>query len=231
MEHRRASAIAIACVLCVVLALGGQALTDASAAELGRADAGELIGGASSSYLTGVKRFAAAALWNRMDPILHNYYEGVGFDDQLYILPTVAMVQTLDPQLVQPYYIGAWMLVRNDRPEDGVAMAERGVRENPDAGILYVNLAQLQHLYADDLPAAVKTGEQVLEHEMWWTDFTEKYNAYPALRAIFAKAGRDDLVDAVNEELEYLDQEARDRLGSDPEAPEHDHDGDGVADH
>jgi len=79
--------------------------------------------------------------------------------------------------------------------------------------------------------AGDETGEQVLEQEMWWTDFTEKYNAYPALRAIFAKAGRDDLVDAVNEALEFLDQEARDRLGSDPEAPEHDHDGDGVADH
>lgn len=231
MEPRRASAAVLAAVLCLVLALGGQALTDASAAELGRTDAGGLIGGATSSYLTGIKRFAAAALWNRTDPILHNYYQGVSFDDQLYLLPTIAMVQALDPQLVQPYYIGAWMLVRNGREADALEMAERGVRENPDAGILYVNLAQLQHLYADDLPAAVETGTQVLEHEMWWTDFTEKYNAYPALRAIFVAAGRDDLVDAVNEELGYMDIEARDRLGSDRDAHEHDHDGDGVPDH
>lgn len=231
MDPRRRRSLLVAIALCLALLLGGQMLTDAWAAEFGRADAGELVGGATSSYLTGIRRFAAAALWNRTDPILHNYYQGVGFDDQLYLLPTIAMVQALDPQLVQPYYIGAWMLVRNDRLEEALEMAERGVRENPDAGILYVNLAQLQYLYADDLDAAVETGVRVLEHEMWWTDFEEKYNAYPALRALFAKAGRDDLVEAVNVELEYMDIEAKDRLGSDPSAHEHDHDGDGKPDH
>ena len=231
MVSRRITSVVVAIVVCLALVLGGQTLTDASTADLGRADAGELIGGTTSSYLTGLKRFAAAALWNRMDPVFHNYYQGVSLNDQLYMLPTIAMVQALDPSLVHPYYIGAWMLVNNDRTADGIAMAERGIRENPDAGILYVNLAQLQHLYADDLPAAVETGATVLEQEMWWTDFTEKYNAYPALRAIFAAAGRDDLVQAVDEELAYLDTEAEDRLGSDPHAHEHDHDGDGVPDH
>lgn len=231
MVPRRMTAVVFVIVVCLALALGGQALTDASAADLGRADASELIGGTTSSYLTGLKRFAAAAMWNRMDPVFHNYYQGTALDDQLYMLPTIAMVQALDPQLVQPFYIGSWMLIRNDRREEGIAMAARGVRENPDAGILCVNLAQLQHLYADDLPAAVETGSQVLEREMWWSDFEEKYNAYPILRAIFVAAERDDLVEAVDVELGYLDTEAEDRLGSDPEAHEHDHDGDGVPDH
>lgn len=231
MASHRITSVVVAIVVCLALVFGGQALTDASAADLGRADAGQLIGGTTSSYLTGLKRFAAAALWNRIDPVFHTYYSGVGLNDQLYMLPTIAMVQALDPSLVHPYYIGAWMLANNDRADEGIAMAERGIRENPDAGILYVNLAQLQHLYADDLPAAVETGMQVLEHEMRWTDFNEKYNAYPALRAIFVAAGRDDLVQAVDEELAYLDSEAEDRLGSDPQAHEHDHDGDGVPDH
>lgn len=231
MASRERAAAVIAVVLCLALLFGGQALTDASAAELGRADTGELIGGTTSSYLTGLKRFAAAALWNRMDPVFHNYYPGMALDDQLYMLPTIAMVQALDPQLVQPFYIGSWMLIRNDRLEEGVAMAERGALENPDAGILYVNLAQLQMLYADDLPAAVDTGTQVLEREMWWSDFEEKYNAYPILRAIFKAAGRDDLVQRVEEELAFMDTEAPERLGSSPDAQEHDHDGDGVPDH
>lgn len=231
MASRRTASAAIAVALCLALGLGGQALTDASAAELGRANVGELIGGTTSSYLTGLKRFAAAALWNRMDPVFHNYYSGVSLDDQLYMLPTIAMVQALDPHLVQPYYIGSWMLIRNDRLDDGIAMAERGARENPEAGILYVNLAQLQMLYADDLPAAVETAAYVLEHEMWWSDFEEKYNGYPILRAIFVAAEREDLVRAVDEELAYMDIEAPERLGSDRAQHEHDHDGDGVPDH
>lgn len=231
MASRSRAAVVIAVGLCLALLFGGQALTDASAAGLGRADTGELLGGTTSSYLTGAKRFAAAALWNRMDPVFHNYYPGMALDDQLYMLPTIAMVQALDPQLVQPFYIGSWMLIRNDRLDEGVKMAERGARENPDAGILYVNLAQLQMLYAEDLPAAVETGVQVLEREMWWTDFEEKYNAYPILRAIFVAAERDDLVQKVDEELEFMDAEAPERLGSSPDAHEHDHDGDGVPDH
>ncbi|MDY0341503.1 MAG: hypothetical protein RBS17_09885 [Coriobacteriia bacterium] len=231
MRFRRTESSVIAAILCFVVLLGGQSLTDASVGEFGRTDTGQLLGGATSSYLTGIKRFVAAGLWNRMHPIFHNYYEGVGVSSQLHMLPTIAMVQMLDPQLVQPYYIGAWMLARNDRLEEAITMAEGGIYVNPDAGILYVNLAQLKYLDAHDLDGAVEVGEKVLEREMWWTDFTEEYNAYPALRAIFVAAERDDLVQVVDVKLALLDIEAESGLGSDSQLHEHDHDDDGVSDH
>ena len=63
-------------------------------------------------------------------------------------------MQALDPTLEQSYYVGSWVLVQNDRVFEGIEMAERGVRENPDSGLLITNLAQVLMLYGDDLPAA-----------------------------------------------------------------------------
>lgn len=227
MASRRTTRIIAALLVCLLLALGGQALADTASADMGTADAGELIGGTTSSYLTGLKRFAAAALWNRMDPVFHNYYSGVSLDDQLYMLPTIAMVQALDPHLVHPYYIGAWMLVRNDRAEDGIAMAERGLEYNPEAGVLYVNLAQMLSLYADDMDQAVEVGERVLDPNMQWTDLVEMHNGYAAVGAVFRQAGRDDLDARIQEAMAQLDEVAGDEL----EDIDHDHDGDGVPDH
>lgn len=216
-----------AIVLCIALLLGGQAITDTVTVDLQVADVGDLIGGAASSYLTGLRRFAAAVLWNRMDPVFHNYYSGLALDDQTYMLPTIAMVQALDPHLVYPYYIGSWMLVRNGRLDDGMRMAERGLAENPDAGIMYVNLAQLLSLYGDDLDRAVELGTYVLEHDLQWTDATEMHNAYASLGGIFRQAGRTDLDEIVQQLLAVQAEEYADELG--PE--DHDHDGDGVPDH
>lgn len=227
MAGRRTAGFIAALLACLLLVLGGQALADTTTADMGTADAGEVIGGTTSSYLTGLKRFAAAALWNRMDPVFHNYYEGVPLDKQTYMLPTIAMVQMLDPHLVQPYYIGSWMLINSDRYEDGMTMAERGLAENPDSGILRVNLAQLVSLYTEDSARAVELGAYVLDHEMQWTDATEMHNAYATLGAMFRQIGRDDLDSVVQAELEWQAEEYADELGQ----VDHDHDGDGVPDH
>lgn len=213
--------------LCLALALGGQAMADSLVPEASGAETVRVMGRAASSYLSGLKTFAAAVLWNRVDPLLHNYYEDVPIEEQLYMLTTIALVEELDPHLVHPYYVGSWVLVRNGRIKEGLEMAERGVEANPDAGILYVNLAQIQMLYAHDLEAAVETAEQVLERPMKWTDAVEEHNAYPILGAIFRAAGRDDLYAKVQEELERLDTECADEL----QGVEHDHDHDGVPDH
>lgn len=227
MAGRRTVGLVAALLACLLLVLGGQAVADTTTAGMGTTDAGELIGGTTSSYLTGLKRFAAAALWNRMDPIFHNYYEGVPLDKQTYMLPTIAMVQTLDPHLVQPYYIGSWMLINSERYEDGMAMAERGLAENPDSGIMYVNLAQLLSLYADDSDRAVDLGTYVLEHDLQWTDAIEMHNAYASLGSIFRQLGRPDLNEIVQQELEWQAEEYADEL----DQGDHDHDGDGVPDH
>lgn len=227
MDRRRTPALIGAIVLCLGLALGGQAMADSLEPQASGAETGRAVGRAASSYLAGIRTFAAAALWNRLDILSHGYYQNVGLTEQRYILSTIAVVQELDPSAVQSYYIGSWILVRNERVADGLGMAERGVERNPDAGILRTNLAQLRMLYNDDLAGAVSMGETVLARsdELEWLDAEEEYAGYAILRAIFEKASRADLVTAVETELRSIDSEI-DELGGD-----HDHDGDGVPDH
>lgn len=210
----------------LVLSLAGQAGADALVDDASGIQTNRAVGRAASSYLTGFKTMLAAALWNRADPIMHRYYEA-DLSSQGYLVTSISVVQTLDPHLVHSYYSGSWILIRRDRVEEGLEMAERGVEANPDAGILWVNLAQLVQLYRNDNEAAVEAGMQVLEREMEWTDLVEKHNAYAILAAVFRQAGRSDLDARVQEEFVRMDAEVGDAI---PEEG-HDHDGDGVPDH
>jgi tetratricopeptide (TPR) repeat protein len=225
----RTSALVAAVALLLVVLLGGQALADAMVPEASAADTDRAVGRAASAYLSGIKTFAAAILWNRLDVLHHGYYANVSLAEQRYLLSSVAMVQALDPKAVQSYYVGSWVLIQNDRVDDGIDMARRGVEHNPQAGILLMNYAQLLMLYADDLDGAVAVAQDALDRkdELQWTDITEEHNAWPIIGAIFRAAGRDDLDAVVQEELERIDAEAGDAIGED----EHDHDHDGEPDH
>ena len=229
MSRSHTPALIVAVALCLGLLLGGQAVADALVPQASAADTDQAVGRAASAYLSGVRTFAAAILWNRLDILHHGYYRNVGLAEQRYLLSSVAMVQALDPHAVQSYYVGSWVLIQNERVADGMDMARRGVENNPNAGILLMNYAQFLMLYADDLDAAVIVAEDALvrKDELEWTDITEEHNAWPIIAAIFRAAGRDDLDALVQEELERIDEEAGDAIGED----EHDHDHDGEPDH
>ncbi|MBN2848161.1 MAG: hypothetical protein JXP72_06905 [Coriobacteriia bacterium] len=214
-------------MLCLVLALAGQAMADSLVPEASGVETGRAVGRAASSYLSGLRTFAASVLWNRIDPVFHGYYHNLPLSEQRFVLSTIAIVQSLDPHMVQSYYIGPWILRGNDRLEDAIAMSERGVEANPKAGILLMNLAQMRMLYQDDLSGAVEVAERALAPDVEWTDFVEQHNAYPILGAVFRAAGRDDLDAIVQAELIRLDAEAGDLLDEE----DHDHDHDGVPDH
>ena len=214
-------------VLCLALALGGQAMAEGLVSDTSGTDINRSVGRAASSYLTGIRVYAAAALWNRIDPLSHNYYGGVGLDDQLYMLSTIAAVQALDPHAVQSYYVGAWILVRNDRVADGLEMARRGADENPTSGIALTGCAQLLYLYGEDLEEAADVAERALGPGVQWADSTEQHDAYAVLRDIFKAAGREDLYAFLVAEIKYLGSLPVDA----PPSPAHDHDGDGVPDH
>jgi hypothetical protein len=115
-----------ALALFLALALGGQALADSLVPDASGEATGQAVGQAASSYLTGIRRYTAAALWNRLDPLLHGYYSGASLGDQRYMLSTIVVVQALDPNSVLSYDVGPWILVQNDRVEEGLAMARRG---------------------------------------------------------------------------------------------------------
>lgn len=213
-----------ALALCLVLALGGQALADSLVPEASGADTGRAVGRAASSYLTGIRTYAAAALWNRIDPLMHSYYNGVPLDDQRYMLSTISAVQALDPQFVRSYSVGSWILAANDRIDDAVAMAERGVEMNPSSGICLSNLAQLQWLYGDR-ERALEVARDALESDVVWPEPAEAYTWHALLYDIFHGSGEDELAEVVEGRMHEIDE----NIGDDPAA--HDHDGDGSPDH
>lgn len=213
-----------ALAVCLVLALGGQALAGSLVPEASGADTGQAVGRAASSYLTGIRTYAAAALWNRIDPLMHSYYNGVPLDDQRYMLSTIAAVQALDPQFARSYSVGSWILAANDRTGDAVAMAERGAEMNPSSGICLSNLAQLQWLYGDR-ERALEVARRALEADVQWPEPVEAYTWHALLYDIFHGAGDDELAEVVADRMHEIDGD----IGDDPAA--HDHDGDGTPDH
>lgn len=227
MDSLRVRTVAVIVMVCLLVALGGQALADSLVPEASAADTNAALGRATSSYLTGVRSYAAAALWNRLDPLMHGYYGGVSLTDMRYMLSSISLIVALDPQFIQAYPVGSWILVQNDRVDDGLAMAERGVEANPHSGMMLSNAAQLEYLYGDDLPGAVETAARAIESDVVWTDLREQHTWYPILGDIFRQGGREDLDAFVQAELLRIDEEAGDELA--PE--EHDHDHDGVPDH
>ncbi|MCL4554514.1 MAG: hypothetical protein M1617_03505 [Actinobacteria bacterium] len=211
-------------VLLVAALLGAQFGADAQAVQASR-DASAL-GRAGFAYLTGVRTFIAAVLWNRIEPIYHGFYEHLPLHEQLQTLPTLRMVIALDPQFVDSYYIAAWMLAQRGDVETGLDIARQGVENNPDSGLLRFNYAQVLYLFADDLEGAVQQADVALERAQW-RDYIEQHDAYAGFGAIYRSAGMTDRNAYIQQELVRLDALIDDSLAPVP----HDHDGDGVPDH
>ncbi len=137
--------VALGLVLIIAGQMGAGALAPAE-----EGSAVESAGRAGFAYLTGVRTFAAAVLWNRLDPIFHDYYEEVPLGEQLSLLPMVRMVNWLDPQFVDGYYISAWILSQRGEVEQAYEIASEGVENNPDSGVLRTSYAQILYLNGED---------------------------------------------------------------------------------
>ncbi|MCE5191022.1 MAG: hypothetical protein LLG08_04585 [Actinomycetia bacterium] len=210
----------------LVLALGGQALgdrimsapSDTTAAAVGRA---------SLSYLTGLRRYTGAVLWNRIDPVLHGYYEGVPLEQQRYMLSTIAAVEWLDPSFDQPYYVGSWILARNGKMAEGLTMARVGAERIPDSGTLHMSYAQMLFVLSKDTTGALTQARLAVQPGMRWTDDMEKINGLAALEQLLRQAGDTALANTVAAEIDRLDAS----IGNTAPTDVHDHDGDGTSDH
>lgn len=204
MPVRQNWMISLAIVVCLTIALAGQAGTDALTPNPAL-NTGAVVGKAASSYLTVFKAFAAAALWNRLEPLLHTYYVGVELKDQRYILTTMAMIEALDPHIVQAYYVAPWVLVKNGKVDDALAMAERGLAANPKSGLLLTSLAQLRWIESKDLPGAVELARRAIGDDIAWTDIPEQQQSYTTLATIFEAYGEPAVGADLRAEIARLD--------------------------
>lgn len=200
----------VAVALLFVVILTGTAVADSLVPEVRRGGAGEEIGRAGFAYLTGIRSFAAAVLWNRLDPLFHDYYGDLSLTEQTYMLPTIRMAITLDPQLQQPYYVAAWMLTQRGDVEEGVELARLGTENNPRSGLLRANYAQILWLVLGDVETAAEQSGLALAEETEWYDVREKHDAYVVFRDVFRAAGDEARASEVTAEIQRIDTEMDD---------------------
>ncbi len=201
-------------------------LAAASSPPSGMARTGRAMGRAGFAYLGGLRTFAAAILWNRTEPVFHEYYASVPLAEQRYLIPTLRLVVLLDPQFVQAYYVSSFMVGRMVGEDAGIALAREGARENPSSGLMQVNLAQLlfvkdKEVHRDEILERVSRS---LDAKATWIDDEERYEGYLIAAQMLKSLGRLDAAQRVNSALEAM-RAAGIGLG------DHDHDGDGIQDH
>ncbi len=217
-------ALCVAALMLLVV-LAGQALGASSAPVAGRT-AGEVIGRTGFAYLGGLRTFAAAVIWNRIDPQYHEYFEGVSLKDQTFMVPKMRMVTVLDPSFTEAYYITSYIVFQRVGHAQGIEVAREGIEKNPHSGQLSANLAQL--LFLDD-----KGGNRsevfgllrdTIADDAQWHNEDENYEGYAVAMTIFRSYGEMDVANAIETLLESWNAQGI-------ATGDHDHDGDGKQDH
>lgn len=225
MGSGRARTIAAVVGLLAVL-LAFQAATTATAPPGGVASTGRVMGRTGFAYIGGVRTFAAAVIWNRLEPIFHDYYNGASAAKMKWALPAMNLVQILDPQFLQAYYQASYNVYRMGREKEALQIAQQGVVNNPKSGFMRANYAQLL-LIQDakrNLPQMVRLADAGMREDMYWSDEADLYEGLAIFRAVYTVAGQTQRAVEIQQRLDGL-------RGAGVELGDHDHDGDGEQDH
>lgn len=207
MQGTNRNTLWIAIALVLVLALfGGQSLAAASAPPGGVSSTGRAMGQAGFAYLSGLRTYAAAVLWSRLDPIYDTYYTSRGTGQLKEFLPSMRLVQTLDPQFEQVYYNAAWMLYRRGQKAEALSIARDGVANNPRSGLLLANYVQI--LLVEDkvgnYQEAFKYSVIGLGPTATWANNDDKFEGYGIFRTVYQLNGNKAMVDKINREQAAL---------------------------
>ena len=220
------SVVAVVVVLVVAL-LGVQAMATAAAPPQPVANTGQLLGDAGFAYLGGLRVFAAAVLWNRLDAQFDGFYESKRLEDLTFLMPSLYLVQRLDPHFVQSYYNAAFILGMRRQWDEAFQVAKDGVGNNPTSGLMRANYVQLllmrdkkanlSQAYRQAI-AGVRTGT--------YDSIDDEFESLAAFRTVFDLAGRRDLVATIDQRQAQLREQGAQATGL-----SHDHNGDGTPDH
>lgn len=220
------SRIVLACVVLVIALFAFQAAAAFTAPPGGVASTGRLIGQTGFAYIGGIRTFAAAVIWNRLEPLFHDYYSGESLAKTKWALPAMNMVQILDPQFLQAYYEASYNVYRLGKKQEGIRIARSGVENNPKSGFMRANYAQL--LMIDDpkgnLKEMVKQANVGMGKDMYWSNTIDLYEGMAIFRAVYRIDGQTQKADNIQKRLDEL-------RTSGVQIGDHDHDGDGKQDH
>ncbi len=227
LVSKPAIVVALVGVLLVAL-LGVQAVGAQTAPPQPATATGKLLGNAGFAYLGGVRVFAAAVLWNRLEPQFHEFYVNKSLDDLTFLMPSLYLIQRLDPSFVQSYYNAAFILGKRGQWDDAFRVAKEGIANNPRSGLMranYIQLLLLQDKKAN-LDLAYEQAVVGVAPSATYDNIDDEYESLAVFRAVFDLQGRQDLVSAIQQRLEQLEGEGAQATGL-----EHDHDGNGQPDH
>lgn len=101
---------------------------------------------------------AANLLWIKADDYHHEFLEtNPHWSKNEEILPLMRMITWLDPNFVQAYTAGSWMLgIYMEKPEQGMEFLEEGIRNNPNSVEMFETKALMVWRTRGDIRAALK---------------------------------------------------------------------------
>jgi tetratricopeptide (TPR) repeat protein len=207
LAERPLLTFAIALVLCLGLIIGGQALANASAPSVRQLSQSAVVGQAGFAYLGGLRMMGAGLLWGRLDAQFHQYGGyNVKVQDRLDLLPSIQLVQMLNPQLELPYYYTSYILYLRGRMGDAMALAKQGIKNNPTSGLLRANYAQLlfiQNRHAN-LQLMLEQARIGMGPTATYTSIDNQFEAYAIFRTVYQLAGDPAKVAEIDKILAYL---------------------------
>ena len=229
--------LAIVAGLLIVL-LGAQGAAAALAPSGRSAETGRVIGRAGFAYLSGLRTFAAAVIWNRLEPQFDLYYADKTLADQAQLLPMIRVVEMLDPQFVQAYYIASWVVARHGDLDEAFRISREGIEKNPKSGLL--RSSYIQNMMLEDnarvargeprihVQEAVAHADAATGDDIVWNDDAEKVEGYAVMAAAYRIAGLTEKADAAKAVAAAVRGPG---TAGGVGGAGHDHDGDGTADH
>ena len=198
--------LALVAALCVVLIVGAQALAAVSAPPVGQLSQSKVVGAAGFAYLGGLRVLGAGLLSARLDPQFHQYNGDKQFQDRLDLLPSIRLIQALNPQLEQPYYFVSYVLAMKGRFGDARALAAEGIKNNPTSGLLRANYVQI--LLVQDrkknLPLMVQEMRIGLGSNITYSSIDDQFEAYGVFRTVARLAGDTKTVQMLQAEQDRL---------------------------
>jgi tetratricopeptide (TPR) repeat protein len=139
-------------------------------------------------------------------------------EDFVALMPTIRMVQTLDPQFVKSYYIAAYFVAKFGDMQDALDIAREGIRNNPKSGLMranYIQVAFMQDESERDYAEMIEQAEVGLGEDMQWASHADEFEGLGIFRAAYTLVDDTETAAAID---------ARQKaLPSDPETAEAEH--------
>lgn len=193
-------------LLCLGMIVGAQGLAAATAPTAVQLSQSRVIGQAGFAYLGGLRMAAAGLLYQRLDPQFHQYLTDKKIQDRVDLLPSIRIIQMLNPQLEQPYYYVSFILALKGRMADAIVLAKQGVDNNPTSGLLRANYVQLLMMQdrKKNLPEMLAQSKIGLGSTVTYSSLDDQFESYGIFRTTYFLAGDTQMVQTLDAEQKRL---------------------------